>query len=86
MDDKTRKARGLAHDLTLSDDTSVTVADIDRWSDYEVFDWLEEGWDMEWNGEDWVEADYVREGEDWTEGCAPLGFPQDRSNGEEVMP
>jgi hypothetical protein len=53
MTEKERKARELANELSNQNDTDVTVDQISRWRDDEVYDWLELGWDFEWDGEEW---------------------------------
>ncbi len=55
---KEMNARDLAETLAQSDDTDVEPEDIATWDEYDVYEWLELGWDREWDGESW---DYVGE-------------------------
>ena len=47
--EKEREARDLAERLTHDDETDVTVEDARQWQDFDVYEWLEIGWDFAWS-------------------------------------
>lgn len=50
---KYQYALDLALALADSDDTDVTEAQVRAWNEYDLYEWLEAGWNYEWDGRQW---------------------------------
>lgn len=77
MVEKERLARDLAHALTEQPDTDVTPEQVNRWQDFDVYEWVQM-WEFEWNGQRWVgpgdqRVIYRAPGHaEWDEGETPI--------------
>jgi NTP pyrophosphatase (non-canonical NTP hydrolase) len=55
MQSKEREARERAARLVLSGETDVTRGQVMAWSTDDLYEWLEVGWGLYWNGDLWIE-------------------------------
>lgn len=54
---KRQYAEDLALALVETEDTDLTYDDVKEMSSRELYDWLEEAWGYEWDGESWCAPD-----------------------------
>lgn len=52
---KERLARDLACELTAQSDTDVTPEQVEGWTPWDAYEWVE-SWGFEWTGEQWINA------------------------------
>jgi hypothetical protein len=94
MDEKERMARDMASSL-VGDGTDVTQRDIDMWDAGEVYEWIEVGWGMQWNGDKWESIkdkvpDYIYlqaedDWGDWSSSVDAMSWCDERINESDVM-